>query len=327
MTFSRLVKYFPALGLLFLANALCAAELNLPGNPVMTREKVTTAGSYFLPLGPFNNDELPLLEIEGHIVQQAWRVEAQALTTLQMLTPLREQVVQMGYEVLFDCQAQECGGFDFRFNTSVLSAPDMFVDLANYRFLSAKRSTEDGSGDGPADYLSILVSQSGPKGYTQIIQVIPDGASHGVLAVTPEQDVTNVESVTRIEVPDGSVAEQLLTTGHTILQDLLFDSGSSNLGAGPFDALADLAAFMLSDNSRRIALVGHTDSVGTLEGNVALSQRRAASVLERLVERYNVPRERLEAGGMGYLSPVTSNATSEGRGINRRVEAVLLNTE
>ncbi|MCR9113710.1 MAG: OmpA family protein, partial [Rhodobacteraceae bacterium] len=39
------------------------------------------------------------------------------------------------------------------------------------------------------------------------------------------------------------------------------------------------------------------------------------------------PRQQLEAGGMGYLSPLTTNLTPEGREANRRVEAVLLNTE
>ncbi len=330
MLFSRIARYLPVLAALCLGNTfgtveLWAAELTLPGNAVMAREKVVPAGSYFVPLGPFDNDALPTIEIEGRVVQQAWHVEAQALTTLQMLTPLREQIVQSGYEILFDCQAQECGGFDFRFNISVLPAPDMFVDLINYRFLSAKRS-KDGE---QADYILVLLSQSGPKGYTQITQVTSVDAASGILVVAPDKDVTNANSgtVVRPDQRDGPIAEQLITTGHIVLQNLEFESGSSTLGPGPFEALADLAAFLLSDDVRRVALVGHTDNVGALEGNVTLSRRRAVSVLERLVEGYGIPREHLEAGGMGYLSPVTSNLTAEGRKINRRVEAVLLNTE
>ena len=77
----------------------------------------------------------------------------------------------------------------------------------------------------------------------------------------------------------------------------------------------------------RIALVGHTDAVGALDGNIALSKRRAASVLERMVSAHGVPRERMDAEGMGYLSPVAPNTTPEGREANRRVEVILLNTE
>ena len=88
-----------------------------------------------------------------------------------------------------------------------------------------------------------------------------------------------------------------------------------------------LAAFLLADPARQVALVGHTDAVGALDGNIALSKRRAASVLERLATAYDVPRTQMTAEGMGYLAPLTTNRTSEGRDQNRRVEAVLLNTE
>ena len=73
--------------------------------------------------------------------------------------------------------------------------------------------------------------------------------------------------------------------------------------------------------------MGHTDTVGGLEANVALSRRRAASVRDRLIERHGVPAEQLEAHGTGYLAPVAPNTTAEGREANRRVEAVLLETE
>lgn len=74
----------------------------------------------------------------------------------------------------------------------------------------------------------------------------------------------------------------------------------------------------------RIAIVGHTDTVGGLEANIAVSRARASAVRDRLIERYDVAPNRIEAGGMGYLSPVASNLTPEGREMNRRVEVILL---
>ncbi len=74
----------------------------------------------------------------------------------------------------------------------------------------------------------------------------------------------------------------------------------------------------------RIMLVGHTDSVGGLDPNIALSRDRAASVRQRLIDAYGVAPNRLEAQGMGYLAPIASNLTAQGRETNRRVEAVLL---
>jgi len=72
--------------------------------------------------------------------------------------------------------------------------------------------------------------------------------------------------------------------------------------------------------------VGHTDAEGSLDGNIALSRRRAASVLERLVTAYQVDRRQMEAQGMGYLAPIASNLTEEGREANRRVEVIVTST-
>ncbi len=120
---------------------------------------------------------------------------------------------------------------------------------------------------------------------------------------------------------------RLQENGHAVLLDLTFETGSSSLGEGTFASLEALAGFLRSDPSLRVALVGHTDATGALDTNVALSKRRAASVLERLVEAYGIARSQLEAQGMGYLSPITTNRSAEGREQNRRVEAVLLNTD
>ena len=73
-----------------------------------------------------------------------------------------------------------------------------------------------------------------------------------------------------------------------------------------------------------MVLVGHTDSVGLLEPNIALSRSRAESVRQRLINQYGVPEDRIDAHGMGYLAPIATNLTAQGREANRRVEAVLL---
>ncbi len=64
-----------------------------------------------------------------------------------------------------------------------------------------------------------------------------------------------------------------------------------------------------------------------LDANIALSKRRAGTVRDRLVNEYGVPPGRVAAEGMGYLAPVASNLTPEGRERNRRVEALLLPVE
>ena len=71
-------------------------------------------------------------------------------------------------------------------------------------------------------------------------------------------------------------------------------------------------------------LVGHTDTVGSLDANIALSRRRAEAVRARLVEAHGVDGARIDARGVGYLAPAVANDSDEGREANRRVEAVLL---
>lgn len=87
------------------------------------------------------------------------------------------------------------------------------------------------------------------------------------------------------------------------------------------DGLLQEIARVMNDNPRitRIRIEGHTDNQGSPRYNRGLSDRRANSVLERLVEN-GVARERLEAQGFGLTRPVADNDTREGRAENRRVE-------
>jgi len=68
-------------------------------------------------------------------------------------------------------------------------------------------------------------------------------------------------------------------------------------------------------------LEGHTDSIGTDEYNMKLSQRRAASVKKYLVEKFGIDAARLSTVGYGESQPVASNKTDAGRQKNRRVVA------
>ncbi|MGK7651658.1 OmpA family protein [Roseovarius sp. B08] len=304
-----------------------ALELSLPAGATMTGEVRRAAKAYAVPTEGYADGHIPAIDAEGFFLQQAWRLDAPGLTSLQLQRPLRRQITEAGYSIMLDCAARDCGGFDFRFNTPVLAAPDMFVDLRDYRFLSARK---EGAG-GVMDYVTVLVSQVSGSGYIQVIRLAQsEAASESLGAAAPEVEGGAAETVTTGAIPEaapGPLGEQLLETGHAVLSDLDFETGTVSLGPGPHPSLQALAAFLREDPERRVALVGHTDTVGTLEDNTALSRRRAAAVLERLVSDYDIPRRQLEAEGMGYLEPVASNLTEAGREANRRVEAVLLNTE
>lgn len=308
------------------AGGVQAFDLSLPGNARQTAAATSSPDSHALAIGPFADGALAVQNVEGRVDRSAWRLDSQGVTTLQLLSPLRDQLASAGFETIFECEAAACGGFDFRYALEIFPEPAMHVDLFDYRYLAARRRGEDGK----TDYVAVLVSRSASAGFTQIVTISPPG-SNGPTTMAqgaPVRPLSVAGSEAAATPLSGTPLDrQLQEHGHAVLSDLTFETGSSALGNDEFASLSELAAFLLADPTRRVALVGHTDAVGSLQGNIALSKRRAASVLERLVSAHGVPRGQLAAEGMGYLAPITTNLTAEGRERNRRVEAILLNTE
>ncbi len=293
-----------ALLVCLLAGPVLAQDLTLPASARQISERTSPLDSYDLPTGPFADDTIPVRTVEGRVERLTWRLQAGSSTTLQLLAPLRDQITAQGYDILFECEARTCGGFDFRFATEVVPTPDMYVAIQDYRFLSAVK------GD---DVLSLLVSRNLPDGYVQLIRVTPVDA--------PDPSPVVVEQT--VDGADGLLSE-LEQNGHVILNDLHFPTGQVALGEGPFASLTLLAEFLASNPATRLALVGHTDDTGALQANISVSAGRAQAVRARLIDAHGVAADRIEAQGVGYLAPLTSNATPEGRDLNRRVEAVLL---
>lgn len=300
------------------ASARADTVLDLPGNANMTREQVEEAGDYALPIGPWSDGAMPTLDVQGQITRQAWRIDSASPTTLQLMDQLAAQLEGAGFSPVFRCAAVACGGFDFRFGQAVLPPPEMFVDLFDYRFLAAhKPAGAQGGAEGDDTYVTLLISRSGADSYIQVTRITPAGAD-------TDQPVASAVPGTGNGV---SLVEALTRQGHTVLGDLDFATGADTLGPGPFASLRAVAAFLKAGDTRRIALVGHTDTVGGMEANLALSRRRARAVMQRLIEAHDVPPAQLEAEGIAYLSPRAPNGREEGREANRRVEAVLLSAD
>lgn len=105
------------------------------------------------------------------------------------------------------------------------------------------------------------------------------------------------------------------------LSDVLFDTAQATLKPGADRALDRLAQFLKDSPGTNVLIEGHTDSVGTDDYNLVLSQRRAQSVADALSTR-GVATDRVQTKGLGKAYPVASNDTQAGRQQNRRVEIV-----
>ncbi len=106
------------------------------------------------------------------------------------------------------------------------------------------------------------------------------------------------------------------------MSDVLFRSGSFELLPGARERLAKVSGIVLAYPSLHVAVEGHTDSIGTDDYNQQLSEHRALSVRDYLVQQ-GISTSAIEARGFGKTEPIATNDTAEGRQQNRRVELVL----
>jgi outer membrane protein OmpA-like peptidoglycan-associated protein len=106
------------------------------------------------------------------------------------------------------------------------------------------------------------------------------------------------------------------------LPGIYFAFNSADLDPASDAAIAAVAEVLGRHPDWTGTIEGHTDSVGTSAANLALSERRAAALRDRLGSTHKVDPARLETKGFGSSRPRESNSTIEGRARNRRVELV-----
>lgn len=101
-----------------------------------------------------------------------------------------------------------------------------------------------------------------------------------------------------------------------------FETGSYDLSTSIYSTLNGVAKILNEYPKSSLRIIGHTDSVGSSESNLTLSERRAESVGNYLI-RQNVKSGRLTTLGYGERRPIATNDTAAGRAANRRVEIVI----
>nr|WP_240335490.1 OmpA family protein [Pseudotabrizicola algicola] len=307
--------------------------MDMPFAAVPSAGKSEALTSYALPIAAFSDGKVPTRMVEGPLHQTAWRIDAAGLTTLELLAPLRAQLLAAGFRPVFECEAASCGGFDFRYGILILPEPEMHVDLGDYRYFAAERG---------AEVVSLIVSRTAAAGFVQMIHV--GGAAGTAPLLSASTKAANaaagagtapVAATPTVQpAPDGgrdvtgtALGERLLTGGAVALEDLVFASGSAALVEGQYASLQELADWLRENPALTVALVGHTDASGGLEGNIALSRKRADAVRQYLIRQAGIPAAQIEAQGVGYLSPRASNLDEAGREKNRRVEVMVTSTQ
>lgn len=131
----------------------------------------------------------------------------------------------------------------------------------------------------------------------------------------------DVEEISVTDTPNNKVRIQISNAG-------LFDVGATGISRVGRNMLNRVGKALAAEPDTRILVLGHTDNVPVGEGsvyanNMELSARRASNAMEYLSEAADIPLTRMSATGMGDSKPIASNATREGRSLNRRIELEL----
>ncbi len=113
--------------------------------------------------------------------------------------------------------------------------------------------------------------------------------------------------------------EKVKVGAKVVLKNIYFEFNSAKLKEESFRELENVISFMKDNPSVKIKISGHTDNIGSHEYNLNLSESRAKSVVEHLVEK-GINKSRLEYKGYAFDQPIATNETEEGRAKNRRVE-------
>lgn len=284
--------------------------LAIPPNATVTIQAEAAPGLYRLPVAAYVADG-PASErvLEGMIQRRVHEYPAKDIDTRSAIARYRALFAENAFEEVFYCEAATCGGFYFRFAADIAPPPEMRIDVNTFAQLSVK----DPAG---TTHVSVLVSQVLDRIYVQttIVGSAVEGEPLPAMAVPDTTTATSPESETLLAA--------LLRNGRVVIPDIAFRTGGTDLTAESSTGI-DLAAEALRErDDLKVMIVGHSDNTGDLDTNIELSQRRAESVVKLLVDA-GLAEDRFDARGIGFLSPITTNETPEGRLRNRRVEIVV----
>ena len=302
ITTQKIVKLFSNT----LASLVCLMStyvfaLELPYSARLVLSDETDVKNISVEISAWDREKgISRLDFRGRTTTKVFQIDGTSLTLDQMLQPIITHLNDKQFSIELYCNTNVCGGFNFRKKLTVSNPPFMLVNVANYSVITAVKNSSA---------ISLVASKLGNTIYLQILSV---GTTNNDLILQDQ------------ELLKDNYSSKLREDGAIVLDDLIYRSGSADLGPGPFESLSDLANFLKGTPGSSIILVGHSDAIGELRKNIELSRNRAQAVVDRLIKDYGIDQSRISAQGIGFLSPKTNNSTEKSRKKNRRVEAILI---
>ena len=302
ITTQKIVKLFSNT----LASLVCLMStyvfaLELPYSARLVLSDETDVKNISVEISAWDREKgISRLDVRGRTTTKVFQIDGTSLTLDQMLQPVITHLNDKQFSIELYCNTNVCGGFNFRKNLTVSNPPFMLINVANYSVITAVKNSSA---------ISLVASKLGNTIYLQILSI---GTTDNDLILQDQEPLKD------------DYSSKLKEDGAIVLDDLIYRSGSADLGPGPFESLSALANFLKVTPGSSIILVGHSDAIGELRKNIELSRNRAQAVVDRLIKDYGIDQSRISAQGIGFLSPKTNNSTEKSRKKNRRVEAILI---
>lgn len=139
-----------------------------------------------------------------------------------------------------------------------------------------------------------------------------------------DQDDEFMISNIRYAVAGEDTRSKLIIEGRFVTNGILFDVNSDNIKPESGTVLKEIAATLQENPTVKVKIIGHTDSDGDANANMALSQKRAVAVKNALASFYGIDLSRLETDGKGESQPLNKNTNASDKAQNRRVEFIKL---
>ncbi|MGH8495741.1 MAG: DUF4892 domain-containing protein [Gammaproteobacteria bacterium] len=246
--------------------------------------------------------------VEGRLTRITYQAPKEH-STLEVFRAYRDALAGNGFESLFECADHACGGRNF--------------NHASPGYRAAYRSF--GENDDEQRYLAARLTR--PQGDVfAAVHTVRNTTAGGPTAglIYTQVDVVEIQAQTSkvVVIEAAEMASRIEADGKVALYGLYFETDEAVIKAESGPTLDEIGKLLKDNPDLELLVVGHTDNQGTLEYNIDLSRRRAASVTDSLVEDHEIDAARLLPWGVGFAAPVASNATENGRASNRRVELV-----
>ncbi|MGH6946613.1 MAG: DUF4892 domain-containing protein [Kiloniellales bacterium] len=256
--------------------------------------------------GPIKKKDTPEASerIEGKVTIASYEISKDR-TVLEVFRNYENALKEAGFETLYSCVDKACGGRTF--NHAIAPYSGGYGENYNgQRYIAAKLARPEG-----AAYVTVYVVKNYSVG----------GKTKDLVYARVAAVETKAMETALVKVSAKEMAEKIAAEGGIALYGIHFDTDSASIKPESDETIAEIAKLLQKAPTLSLLVVGHTDNQGKLGYNRDLSQRRAQAVVEQLTT-CGIADARLEAHGVGFLAPVASNDSEQGRALNRRVVLV-----